>query len=89
VTAWPLELLGPQEIEGRPATPRGHAVFTPLFNHTYVPACSVPCGLDRQGLPVGIQIVGPRFSDAIVLALAARIERQTEGTFLDARTPSG
>lgn len=87
VTAWPLELLAPPRIEGRAATPRGHAVFTPLFNHTYVPACSVPCGLDAQGLPVGIQVVGPRFSDAKVLALAARIEQQTEGAFLNARTP--
>ena len=35
-TAWPFTRLGPSEIEGRPATPRGHAVFTPIFNHTYV-----------------------------------------------------
>ena len=88
VTAWPIELLGPKEIEGKPVTPRGHAVFTPLFNHTYVPACSVPCGLDRQGLPIGIQVVGPRFSDARVLALAEVVERQTQPSFRAPHAPA-
>ena len=87
VTAWPLDRLGPAEIESRPVTPRGHAVFTPLFNHTYVPACSVPCGLDDQRLPVGIQVVGPRFADARVLALAAAIERQCPVDFSRPRDP--
>lgn len=72
--AWPFTQLGPATIEGRAVTPRGHAVFTPIFNHAYVPACSVPCGLDRNGLPVGVQIVGPRLSDFRVLALAANVE---------------
>lgn len=88
VTAWPVELLGPKEIEGKLVSPRGHAVFTPLFNHTYVPACSVPCGLDGRGLPVGLQIVGPRFADAHVLALAEVVERQTEPSFRAPRTPA-
>ncbi len=74
VTAWPLDQLGPATIEGRPASPRGHAVFTPLFNHCYAPACSIPCGLDDRGLPVGLQIAGPRLSDARVLTLAAALE---------------
>ncbi|MCW2240099.1 amidase [Azospirillum canadense] len=74
VTAWPLDQLGPTTIEGRPASPRGHAVFTPLLNHCYAPACSIPCGLDNRGLPVGLQIAGPRLSDARVLTLAAAME---------------
>lgn len=72
--AWPLDLLGPARIGGRPADPRGHTVFTPLFNHGGVPALSLPCGFGAQGLPVGLQIVGPRFADLGVLAAAARIE---------------
>ena len=72
--AWPVERNGPEFIEGRPAGPRGHAVFTPLFNHTYLPACSVPCGLAERGLPAGLQIVGPMYADRIVLDLAAEIE---------------
>jgi len=74
-TAWPIAALGPASIEGTKVPSRGHAVFTPIFNHTYVPACSVPCGLDRHGLPIGLQIVGPRLADARVLALAARVEQ--------------
>jgi len=76
VTAWPLDQLGPPTIEGRPASPRGHAVFTPLFNHCYVPACSVPCGTNGQGLPIGLQIVGRRQADALVLRIAALAETQ-------------
>ncbi|MBS1208912.1 MAG: hypothetical protein H6R19_1310 [Proteobacteria bacterium] len=72
--AWPLDQLGPAKIGGRPAGQRGHAVFTPLFNHAGVPALSLPCGFGAQGLPVGLQIVGPRFADLGVLAAAARIE---------------
>lgn len=72
--SWPVEQLGPAEIGGEPAGPRGHAVFTPLFNFTQAPACSVPAGLVR-GLPVGLQVVGPRYGDAGVLAMAAHLER--------------
>jgi aspartyl-tRNA(Asn)/glutamyl-tRNA(Gln) amidotransferase subunit A len=73
VTAWPLGQIGPPVIGGAPAGPRGHAAFTPLFNYCGVPACSVPAGLVR-GLPVGLQIVAPRFEDARVLQMAARIK---------------
>ena len=83
-TAWPFALLGPKTIEGRTAASRSHAVFTPIFNHTYMPACSVPCGLDRRGLPIGLQIVGPLFSDHRVLSLAAMVEA-TNG--IDFRMP--
>ena len=74
VTAWPLGQIGPAVIGERAAGPRGHAVFTPLFNLCGVPACSVPAGRVR-GLPVGLQIVAPRFEDARVLQVAALIER--------------
>jgi aspartyl-tRNA(Asn)/glutamyl-tRNA(Gln) amidotransferase subunit A len=75
VTAWPLGQLGPPMIGGRPAGPaRGHAAFTPLFNAAGVPACWCRAGTVR-GLPVGLQVVGPRFEDARVLGLAAAIER--------------
>ncbi|WOB06209.1 amidase [Piscinibacter gummiphilus] len=74
VTAWPLSQIGPPVIGGAPAGPRGHAAFTPLFNYCGVPACSVPAGLVR-GLPVGLQVVAPRFEDARVLQMAALVER--------------
>ena len=74
VVSWPVDALGPATIGGQPAGPRGHAVFTPLFNYCQAPACSVPSGL-VNGLPVGLQIVGPRYADALVLQMAAQVER--------------
>jgi aspartyl-tRNA(Asn)/glutamyl-tRNA(Gln) amidotransferase subunit A len=80
-TAWPLAQPGPTTIEGRPVSPRAHAVFTPFFNHTFLPACTVPCGLAANGLPVGAQLIGRRFEDASVLQAAAGIEAATGGAF--------
>ncbi|MBT2303863.1 amidase [Variovorax paradoxus] len=80
-TAWPWSQPAPREIAGQAVSPRSHAVFTPLINHCFLSAASVPCGLDRQGLPIGLQIVGPRFADARVLALAGRIEQQCPHDF--------
>src|SRR5215471_2831631 len=51
---------------------------TGQFNAYGVPAMSVPCGFSAGGLPVGLMIAGPRFSEARVLALAAAYERATE-----------
>lgn len=44
--------------------------FTYPFNMTQQPAISIPVGTTKAGLPVGLQIVGPRHSDDLVLALA-------------------
>ena len=59
--------------------PRGHAAFTPLFNYCGVPACSVPAGL-VNGLPVGLQVVGPRMEDARVMAFVREVERVQEAS---------
>jgi aspartyl-tRNA(Asn)/glutamyl-tRNA(Gln) amidotransferase subunit A len=44
--------------------------FTYPFNMTGQPACSVPCGFTADGLPIGLQIVGARHHDDLVLAAA-------------------
>ena len=41
--------------------------FTYPFNLTQQPALSVPCGFTAAGLPVGLQIVGAKYADALVL----------------------
>ncbi|MDR7482338.1 MAG: amidase [Armatimonadota bacterium] len=48
---------------------------TAPFNLTGLPAVSVPCGFTASGLPVGLQIVGARFADRMVLAAAHAFER--------------
>jgi aspartyl-tRNA(Asn)/glutamyl-tRNA(Gln) amidotransferase subunit A len=79
--AWPLEDLGPRTIAGRSVAPRAHAVFTPAFNHVYASACSVPIGLDGQGLPIGAQLAGWRGRDADVLRAAAQLEAAAPASF--------
>ncbi len=72
--AWPNDQVYPRIIEGREASPRTHAAFTPLFNLALVPAISIPCGRGRDNLPVGLQIVGPRLCDHALLEMATRAE---------------
>ena len=48
--------------------------FSYPFNLTRQPAATVPCGLTSAGLPAGLQIVGPSFSDAAVLQAARAFE---------------
>ena len=72
--SWPVEQVHPTVIENKEAGPRGHAVFTPLFNLALVPGISIPCGTGRDGLPVGLQIVAPRLHDRPLLAMAQRAE---------------
>jgi len=48
--------------------------FSYPFNLTQQPAATVPCGLTSAGLPVGMQIVGPRYADALVLRVARAFE---------------
>ena len=48
--------------------------YTLPFNLTGHPAASIPCGLTSDGLPVGLQVVGPRFAERAVLEACAGIE---------------
>ena len=53
--------------------------FTYPFNMTQQPAISIPCGTTSAGLPVGLQIIGPRHSDDLVLAAARWVESVLAG----------
>lgn len=48
------------------------------FNSFGLPAVSVPCGFTEVGLPVGLQIAGPKFAERRVLAFAHAFERATQ-----------
>jgi aspartyl-tRNA(Asn)/glutamyl-tRNA(Gln) amidotransferase subunit A len=76
--AWPFSQLGPDMIGGRPASPRGHAVFTPFVNHARLPAISIPCGMNAHGLPFGLQIIARRGQDRTLLRAARQIEAQLQ-----------
>jgi aspartyl-tRNA(Asn)/glutamyl-tRNA(Gln) amidotransferase subunit A len=51
---------------------------TAPFNVLGIPAISLPCGFSKSGLPIGLMIAGPRFSEGKVLALAHAYEAATE-----------
>ena len=76
--------LYPAEIDGKPTRTYFHwlalAYAVTLPGH---PAVSLPVGVDRSGMPFGLQIVGPRGGDACVLSVAAALESLLAG---DART---
>ena len=57
-----------------PATMLGWTPFSYPFNLTQQPACTIPCGLTKDGLPIGLQFVGPMFGDALVLRAARAYE---------------
>lgn len=67
---YPTEIDG-QSVLGVPTD----AMLTWVFNLTGHPAASVPAGFTDDGLPVGLQVVGRRFAEADVLAVAAALER--------------
>lgn len=50
--------------------------FTYPYNLTGLPAISVPCGFDRDGLPIGLQIAGKPFDEVMVLRVAHAYERE-------------
>jgi aspartyl-tRNA(Asn)/glutamyl-tRNA(Gln) amidotransferase subunit A len=64
----------PDGLRGKPPA------LTCWANHTGQPVASIPCGLTRDRLPIGMQIAGPRFADALVLR-AARAYEAARGPF--------
>jgi aspartyl-tRNA(Asn)/glutamyl-tRNA(Gln) amidotransferase subunit A len=72
---FPVGQDSPAEIAGVPVGRYAWIPFTFPFNLTGQPAISVPAGFTRDGLPVGLQIVGRRFDDAAVLRAAAAFEQ--------------
>ncbi|MDJ0869037.1 MAG: amidase [Myxococcota bacterium] len=63
------------EVEGRRQPQANVGSFTMPFNLSWHPAASVRAGFSKAGLPVGLQIVGPRHRDDLVLQAAHAFER--------------
>jgi len=66
------------EVLAEPATEGSLIRNTLPFNVLGIPAINVPCGFTRAGLPIGLQIIGPRHGEKTVLALAHAYEQATE-----------
>lgn len=77
VPAFGVDVASPASVDGTPVDPffDDWCVLALPANLTGQPSCAVPTGFDEAGLPVGLQVVGPRWSDARVLAVAAQYER--------------
>jgi aspartyl-tRNA(Asn)/glutamyl-tRNA(Gln) amidotransferase subunit A len=75
VPAFTAEGPLPFEINGEDASASGPVPFTMLANLCWNPAVSVPAGLTSGGLPVGLQIMGRRHADDVVLRLARIFEQ--------------
>ena len=74
-----FEVRSPGSVPMDAAAMLGWTPFSYPFNLTQQPAITVPCGLTRDGLPMGMQLVGPMFGDAQVLR-AARAYESTRPT---------
>lgn len=66
--------LGPEAVAGQKVDPQVGWAFTWPFNLTGQPAVSVPCGWTKEGLPLGLQFVGRRGADGLILRVAAAVE---------------
>ena len=76
ITAFPAEWASPSRD---PLNPFPHIGFTVAYNMSEQPAATVNCGYDAEGLPIGLQIVGRRFDDVGVLAVARAFEALRAG----------
>ncbi|MEX2715824.1 MAG: amidase [Candidatus Sigynarchaeum springense] len=73
-TAFELGTMFPAKIAGKNVSPTGWMPYTFPFNLTGQPAITVPCGFSSEGLPIGLQLVGKKFDDLLVLQAARAFE---------------
>ena len=62
--------------------------FTAAFNVTGQPAVSLPLHWTEAGLPVGVQLVGPPFGEALLLGISGRSRRRDPGPSVGRRIPA-
>jgi amidase len=80
VTAFPhCEPGSPLDVDGQPVTYWMVSAHSTLFNYTGHPALVLPYKLDRNGLPLGIQLVGKRWGESRLLAIAEALTEVTGG----------
>jgi aspartyl-tRNA(Asn)/glutamyl-tRNA(Gln) amidotransferase subunit A len=66
-------------LSGKGEIPAAESVrITRLFNANGLPAISVPCGFSNEGMPIGLQLVGKRFADGLVIGAAHAYQQATD-----------
>ncbi|MBW8320823.1 MAG: amidase, partial [Rhizobium sp.] len=76
IVSYPADWASPTND---PEQPFEHIAFTVPWNMSEQPAASINCGFSKSGMPIGLQIVGPRFDDMRVLKLSKLYETWTGG----------
>ena len=76
VSPAPASRLG--EMTADPLTMYLSDIFTISVNLAGIPGISAPCGFSREGLPIGLQILGPAFGEPQVLQTAYAFEQATD-----------
>ncbi len=74
IPAFELGMMFPPEINGEGVGPTSWMPFTFPFNMTGNPAATIPCGWSKDGLPIGMQIIGPKFDELTVLQVSKAFE---------------
>ncbi|GGC40983.1 glutamyl-tRNA(Gln) amidotransferase subunit A [Siccirubricoccus deserti] len=80
--ATPSAAFGMDEKQDDPVTMYLNDVFTVTANLAGLPGLSVPSGLDAQGLPLGLQVIGRAFDEETVFAVGNAIEQAADFTAL-------
>ena len=71
---WPASDAYPTVIDGQEVGPRGHAVYTGWVNAAGLPGLALPTAPSRQGLPIGLQLIGGYGRDDMLFDLGAAYE---------------
>ena len=72
-------------LHGKPLLPPFNWIYTAVFNPLHLPITQVPVGATRRGLPMGVQVIGPRGRDYLPIAVALNLEKACGGWHPPAR----
>lgn len=76
VTAFEAGRIGVDTVDGSKVDPHlGWSPFTWPINLAGLPAATLPCGFDRDGMPIGLQIVAPWLDEPTIFRIAAAFEQ--------------
>lgn len=74
VPAFDTGIMFPPKINDKKVSPTAWQAFTFPFNLTEQPAASIPCGWSKEGLPIGMQIIGEKYDETTILQVSKVFE---------------